>query len=74
MSASSTPGPSRFNAAAESEARAVLKEICTSAAWVDELLCGRPYPDAEALLAASDAAVARLDESGLAQALAGHPH
>ncbi|MEV5508298.1 2-oxo-4-hydroxy-4-carboxy-5-ureidoimidazoline decarboxylase [Streptomyces orinoci] len=73
MPVSPTPGLARFNAAGESEATAFLEEICTSAAWAGELLARRPYRDVAALLAASDEAVARLDEAGLAQALAGHP-
>ncbi|MBZ4319861.1 2-oxo-4-hydroxy-4-carboxy-5-ureidoimidazoline decarboxylase [Streptomyces sp. SCA2-4] len=67
------PGLTRFNAAEDGAARAALAEVCASTAWAAEVLAGRPYADVGALLAASDAAVARLDEAGLDAALAGHP-
>ncbi|MFI1972274.1 OHCU decarboxylase [Streptomyces cinnamoneus] len=73
MTASSTPGLARFNAAGGDEARAALHRICTSTAWAAEVLAHRPYPDAEALLAASDTAVARMGAADLAEAMAGHP-
>ncbi|MBC2877623.1 MULTISPECIES: 2-oxo-4-hydroxy-4-carboxy-5-ureidoimidazoline decarboxylase [Streptomyces] len=73
MTSSSVPGLTRFNAADDGAARAALSEVCASTAWVAEVLRGRPYPDVRALLAASDAAVRRLDEAGLDEALAGHP-
>ncbi|MGI5340772.1 2-oxo-4-hydroxy-4-carboxy-5-ureidoimidazoline decarboxylase [Streptomyces sp. CA-181903] len=73
MSSSSVPGLTRFNAADDSAAKAALSEVCASTAWVAEVLRGRPYPDVRALLAASDAAVGRLDAAGLDEALAGHP-
>ncbi len=73
MTSSSTPGLSRFNAAGEETARAVLHEICASAAWGSAILAQRPYRDAEELLTASDAAVARLGAADLTEAMAGHP-
>ncbi|MGK5638980.1 2-oxo-4-hydroxy-4-carboxy-5-ureidoimidazoline decarboxylase [Streptomyces sp. URMC 126] len=73
MSSSSVPGLTRFNAAEDGAARAALSEVCASTAWAAEMLAGRPYRDVAALCAASDAAVARLDEAGLDEALAGHP-
>lgn len=66
-------GLDRFNGSADSAAVAALHEVCASAAWGRELLARRPYPTAEALLATSDAAVARLTEEDLAEAVAGHP-
>jgi 2-oxo-4-hydroxy-4-carboxy-5-ureidoimidazoline decarboxylase len=50
-----------------------LRQCCAADAWVSRLLAGRPYPSAEALEAASDAATSSLDDAGLAQALGGHP-
>jgi 2-oxo-4-hydroxy-4-carboxy-5-ureidoimidazoline decarboxylase len=50
-----------------------LTACCSSQQWVDQILSQRPYADTDALLAASDAAVAALDDAGLADALAGHP-
>ncbi|MEW2029444.1 2-oxo-4-hydroxy-4-carboxy-5-ureidoimidazoline decarboxylase [Streptomyces roseifaciens] len=73
MSSSPTPGLTRFNAAGDGVARAALHEICAGGAWVDAVLGGRPYPTAEALYAASDAATAALTAGGLAEAMAAHP-
>jgi 2-oxo-4-hydroxy-4-carboxy-5-ureidoimidazoline decarboxylase len=50
-----------------------LSACCSSPHWVDQILGQRPFADAGALLAASDAAIAGLDTSALADALAGHP-
>ncbi len=46
---------------------------CSSARWAAEVVSGRPYATADALLASSDAAVAGLAPADLEQALAGHP-
>ncbi|MFI9237884.1 2-oxo-4-hydroxy-4-carboxy-5-ureidoimidazoline decarboxylase [Streptomyces sp. NPDC053079] len=73
MTASSTPGLARFNAAEEHTARSALHEICASTAWGNGILAGRPYRDAEALLTASDTAVAALGPADLAEAMAAHP-
>ncbi|MET9415384.1 2-oxo-4-hydroxy-4-carboxy-5-ureidoimidazoline decarboxylase [Streptomyces klenkii] len=73
MTPSSPPGLTRFNAAEDGAARAALHAICASRAWADALLARRPYPGADALLAASDAATAALSASALAEAMAAHP-
>ncbi|MBO0655694.1 2-oxo-4-hydroxy-4-carboxy-5-ureidoimidazoline decarboxylase [Streptomyces triculaminicus] len=73
MTSSSTPGLTRFNAAEDGTARAVLHDICASGAWAREILARRPYRDAEELLTVSDAAVARLGPADLAEAMAAHP-
>ncbi|MGW1077225.1 2-oxo-4-hydroxy-4-carboxy-5-ureidoimidazoline decarboxylase [Streptomyces sp. NPDC002537] len=73
MSSSSTPGLTRFNTADESAARAALRKICTSEAWGSAVLARRPYPDAAALRAANDTAMAALTPADLAEAMAGHP-
>ncbi|MFI1356366.1 2-oxo-4-hydroxy-4-carboxy-5-ureidoimidazoline decarboxylase [Streptomyces sp. NPDC020898] len=71
---STTPGGlARFNALAESAARAALHEACASTAWGRHLLAGRPYATAEDLYEASDAAMAELTADDLAEAMAGHP-
>jgi 2-oxo-4-hydroxy-4-carboxy-5-ureidoimidazoline decarboxylase len=63
-----------FNRAADDERlRSALRECCAAGSWVDRIVAGRPYPDEAALLSASDAATAELDDAGLEQALAGHP-
>jgi 2-oxo-4-hydroxy-4-carboxy-5-ureidoimidazoline decarboxylase len=65
---------STLNDGAEDEQVAkALAACCSSQRWVERLLAGRPYPDEEALLASSDAAIASLDDAALAEALAGHP-
>jgi 2-oxo-4-hydroxy-4-carboxy-5-ureidoimidazoline decarboxylase len=65
---------STLNAGADDEALAKeLAACCSSPQWVERILGHRPYLDEAALLAASDAAIAALDEAGLADALAGHP-
>jgi 2-oxo-4-hydroxy-4-carboxy-5-ureidoimidazoline decarboxylase len=50
-----------------------LRQCCAADAWVHAIAAGRPYPDEDALGAASDKATLALDDAGLAQALAGHP-
>jgi 2-oxo-4-hydroxy-4-carboxy-5-ureidoimidazoline decarboxylase len=50
-----------------------LGQCCSSGQWVDQILAGRPFPNDGALFTASDRAIADLDRSGLADALAGHP-
>jgi 2-oxo-4-hydroxy-4-carboxy-5-ureidoimidazoline decarboxylase len=65
---------STLNSGADDEQLAKeLTACCSSEHWVEEILRQRPYADAEALLAASDAAVAALDNAALVDALAGHP-
>ncbi|MEU8674563.1 2-oxo-4-hydroxy-4-carboxy-5-ureidoimidazoline decarboxylase [Streptomyces sp. NPDC048560] len=73
MTSSSTPGLARFNTLAGSEAIAVLHEVCASAVWGSVILSRRPYATVEALLSASDAAMAELSAEDLAEAMAGHP-
>nr|WP_237691348.1 2-oxo-4-hydroxy-4-carboxy-5-ureidoimidazoline decarboxylase [Streptomyces sp. SID7834] len=55
------------------EAAAALHEVCASVAWGDLVLAHRPYAGTEALLSASDAALAELSAEDLAEAMAGHP-
>jgi 2-oxo-4-hydroxy-4-carboxy-5-ureidoimidazoline decarboxylase len=52
---------------------AALAECCAARVWVNRIIDGRPYPDRTALHRASDEATAALDETALAEALAGHP-
>jgi 2-oxo-4-hydroxy-4-carboxy-5-ureidoimidazoline decarboxylase len=73
VTSSSTPGLARFNTLADDEATTTLHEVCASAAWGRAILSRRPYASAEALLLASDAATAALDERDLAEAMAAHP-
>ncbi len=57
----------------EDAARAALHGCCPSGRWIEAVTARRPFADAAALLAASDAAVAGLSEADLRDALAGHP-
>lgn len=64
---------SGFNDAPAADLRVRLRACCAADAWIEAIAAGRPYPSSAALEAASDAATAALDDTGLAQALAGHP-
>ncbi|MET9961958.1 2-oxo-4-hydroxy-4-carboxy-5-ureidoimidazoline decarboxylase [Streptomyces sp. NPDC006326] len=73
MTSSPTPGLTRFNTLDDSAATAELHEVCASSAWGSKLLAQRPFTSAEALFAASDAAMAELTAADLEEAMAGHP-
>ncbi|MGK5529978.1 2-oxo-4-hydroxy-4-carboxy-5-ureidoimidazoline decarboxylase [Streptomyces sp. URMC 129] len=73
MTPSPAPGLAWLNGADERAVRDALRHVCAARAYGDALLAARPFADAGALLAASDAATAALTASGLAEALAGHP-
>jgi 2-oxo-4-hydroxy-4-carboxy-5-ureidoimidazoline decarboxylase len=62
-----------LNAATDDEVRPRLLALTASDAWADALLAARPFTSLEALLDASDAIVAGLDESQIDAALSGHP-
>lgn len=62
-----------LNALPREAARAELSACCAAPGWTAALAAGRPYAGLDAVLAASDAAVAALTDAGLAAALAGHP-
>jgi 2-oxo-4-hydroxy-4-carboxy-5-ureidoimidazoline decarboxylase len=64
---------SRFNALPVEQAERELIGCCASLAWAREVAAGRPYPGVPNLLATADAALARLDWAGVAEALARHP-
>ncbi|MFE9471003.1 2-oxo-4-hydroxy-4-carboxy-5-ureidoimidazoline decarboxylase [Streptomyces griseofuscus] len=67
------PGLARFNDLEELAAVVALHEACASMTWVRRLTAARPYATADALYAASDAALAELTAADLAEAMAGHP-
>lgn len=50
-----------------------LLEVCSSPAWAEAVVAGRPYGDAGTLLAAAGTALARLGDRDVLAALAGHP-
>ncbi|MFD9394221.1 2-oxo-4-hydroxy-4-carboxy-5-ureidoimidazoline decarboxylase [Streptomyces sp. NPDC060000] len=72
-STSPPPGLARFNDLEESTALAALHEACASTTWAGRLLAGRPYATVAGLYAVSDAAMADLTATDLAEAMAGHP-
>ncbi|MFF0832004.1 MULTISPECIES: 2-oxo-4-hydroxy-4-carboxy-5-ureidoimidazoline decarboxylase [unclassified Streptomyces] len=62
-----------FNAAPADEAGAMLLRCLRDPRWSGRIAEHRPYPDLDALLAASDEAVYDLSAAELAGALAGEP-
>ncbi|MFC9247285.1 2-oxo-4-hydroxy-4-carboxy-5-ureidoimidazoline decarboxylase [Streptomyces sp. NPDC057136] len=64
-------GLARFNTAPHAEAEAALLECCGSHRWALRMAAHRPYPDLDALLAASDEAGYDLSPTDIAEALAG---
>jgi 2-oxo-4-hydroxy-4-carboxy-5-ureidoimidazoline decarboxylase len=63
----------RFNNLPAAAARQALLDCCSSPAWADRMLSGRPYSSAKDAVRQSSAIVARLTEADLEAALAGHP-
>jgi hypothetical protein len=53
-----------LNAAPDADIRAALSACCAADSWVSRVGGGRPYPDEDALYAASAAATAALDDAG----------
>ncbi|MGH8824866.1 MAG: 2-oxo-4-hydroxy-4-carboxy-5-ureidoimidazoline decarboxylase [Jiangellaceae bacterium] len=62
-----------FNALPDDRAEEALLACCASPAWVRAVGGHRPYRDAGRLFAAADAALARMSDNDLDDALAGHP-
>jgi 2-oxo-4-hydroxy-4-carboxy-5-ureidoimidazoline decarboxylase len=62
-----------FNALPGEQAERELLACCAAPAWARAVAAGRPYPDLAAVLAAADAAGARLGWGDVAEALAAHP-
>ena len=63
----------RFDELPEGEARALLATCLDVPRWADELLAGRPYGSADALLARAAEAAGSLSDDELDAALARHP-
>jgi 2-oxo-4-hydroxy-4-carboxy-5-ureidoimidazoline decarboxylase len=72
-STATPPGLARFNTLEERAALAALLEVCASTAWARRLLAARPYAGPQDLYTESDAAMADLTATDLAEAMAGHP-
>ncbi|MFD9426031.1 MULTISPECIES: 2-oxo-4-hydroxy-4-carboxy-5-ureidoimidazoline decarboxylase [unclassified Streptomyces] len=64
-------GLGRLNAAPRASAEAALLECCGSRRWAQRMAAHRPFPDLDALLAASDEAGYDLCPTDIAEALAG---
>ncbi len=73
MTAAIQAGLVRLNELPEPQAREALRSCCAAAAWLDDLIAGRPYRDRSALIARSAAALAGLEWSGIREALDAHP-
>ncbi|MFJ2257641.1 2-oxo-4-hydroxy-4-carboxy-5-ureidoimidazoline decarboxylase [Streptomyces sp. NPDC087844] len=63
-------GLARFNAMPADEAERTLLACCGSCHWARRIAAHRPYPDLDALLAASDEAAYDLTPADVAEALA----
>lgn len=50
-----------------------MSRCCAAPGWVSAVAAGRPYATYEELLDRADTALADLDDTGVAAALAGHP-
>ncbi|MFB9902688.1 2-oxo-4-hydroxy-4-carboxy-5-ureidoimidazoline decarboxylase [Allokutzneria oryzae] len=62
-----------FNASPEPDARTELLACCASPVWAERVALARPYPDVEALVAASAKELAELDWAELRVAVDAHP-
>ena len=62
-----------LNALFDGEARRFFHTACASTSWVDRMITGRPFVDAESVLGAANAAFDSLGEVDWLEAFAGHP-
>jgi len=62
-----------FNTAPADEAVAAMLGCCSSRRFAEAMAAGRPYPSADAAVAAVDAAFASLTWSDVLEGMAGHP-
>ncbi|MGY0492217.1 2-oxo-4-hydroxy-4-carboxy-5-ureidoimidazoline decarboxylase [Streptomyces sp. WG-D5] len=64
-------GLAHFNTLSQEDAERALRGCCRSHSWAHRVAAHRPYPDLDALLAASDEAAYDLTPADIAEALAG---
>ncbi|MCA9238346.1 MAG: 2-oxo-4-hydroxy-4-carboxy-5-ureidoimidazoline decarboxylase [Planctomycetales bacterium] len=62
-----------LNALSDTDARAALTDCCASTAWVEAMLCWRPFVDDDALDAVAAKCWRRLGEEDWLEAFAAHP-
>lgn len=62
-----------FNVRDRADAERGLLGCCAAPSWAAAVVAGRPYPDVDAVVAASDEAFLRLDDADLDAALEAHP-
>jgi allantoicase len=62
-----------LNSLFDEEARRFFGTACHSEVWVDQMMAGRPYPDAESVLGMATKAFGSLDDDDWMQAFGGHP-
>lgn len=63
----------RWNSLPEEQAAREILRCCGSAAWAGRMAAGRPFPNDQALLEASDEAWGRLTQADWLEAFRGHP-
>ncbi len=63
----------RFNNLDDGDARRLVAGCLTVPRWVDEVVTGRPYPDASALRKRAHDSALELSDDELASALSAHP-
>lgn len=62
-----------LNQASAEQAAHMFLQCCTSKAWIDRMVIGRPYANADALRAAADSNWQGLAEADYLEAFDGHP-
>lgn len=68
-----SPALTRLNERDHAAATTELLSCCRARAWASGVAAARPFRTLDDLLNASDTALARLTEDGIAEALAAHP-
>jgi allantoicase len=62
-----------LNSLFDEEARRFFDTACHSKMWVDRMMAGRPYPDAESVLGMATKTFDSLDDDDWLEAFGGHP-
>jgi allantoicase len=62
-----------LNSLFDEEARRFFDTACQSKMWVEQMMAGRPYPDAESVLGMATKTFDSLDDDDWLEAFGGHP-
>jgi len=62
-----------LNTLSTSDAAALFRQCCNAGQWVEEMVAGRPYGDAQTLTAAAERVFRSLSGEDWKEAFAGHP-